>query len=357
MRKPFPVLGRLSLCLEDAPFQLPNTFLGGSAPRLRELTLRHISFPTLPRLLLYSRDLSELHLHDIPFTGYILPEAIVTCASALTKLKSLTIEFKSPASTHGQTINNSFTSSTPAHVVFSSLTHFQFQGDGEYLDDLLARFYAPVIEVVNLTLFNELFFRSRQVDRFIASTPIGTSCNRAEIDFTGGEVEIRLLNASLTRFSFKILCTSEVQVSSMAQIFREVWLPLSHVESLDLCFEERSTWQTNKDPTAWEDIFHKFHAVHTLRIIGLHTPILSVLKRLDEESAGVLPRLQDLYLGGYEPSGPNTEPFITKRRHSKRPVTVHSRQGMTSPGAPATSSLHHARVAVPAGPSRIKDRK
>ncbi|KAH9980879.1 hypothetical protein BGW80DRAFT_1266944 [Lactifluus volemus] len=144
----------------------------------------------------------------------------------------------------------------------------------------------------------------------------------------------------------------------MAQIFREVWLPLSHVESLDLCFEERSTWQTNKDPTAWEDIFHKFHAVHTLRIIGLHTPILSVLKRLDEVSAGVLPRLQDLYLGGYEPSGSNTEPFITKRRHSKRPVTVHSRQGMTSPGAPATSSLRHARrVAVPTGPSRIKDRK
>jgi hypothetical protein len=251
--------------------------------------LRHISFPTLPRLLLYSRDLSELHLHDIPFTGYILPEAMVTGASALTKLKSLTIEFKFPAPTHGQTTSNPFTLSRPAHVVFSSLTHFQFQGGGEYLDDLLAQFHAPVIEVVNLTLFDKLFFCSSRLNQFIASTPIGTSCSRAEIDFTGGEVEIRLLNASLARFSIKILCTSEVQVSSMAQILHGFRLPLSHVESLDLGFEERSTWQTNEYPRAWEHIFREFHAVHTLRISrGLHTPILSVLKRLDEELAEVL---------------------------------------------------------------------
>jgi hypothetical protein len=365
MRKPFPALERLSLCPDadgmHAPAQLPNTFLGGSAPRLREITLRHISFPTLPQLLLSSSDLSELHLHDIPPTGYIPPEEMVACASALTKLKSLTIGFKS---LHNHTIS---TPRPSTRAVFSSLTHFQFRGASEYLEDLLARFYTPEIEVVNITLFNELSFHLRQLDRFIAFTQMQTSCDRAEIVFTGGEVEIRLLNASLARFRFslRILCTREVQVSSMAQIcsdFRTLRFSVKSLDFQDKGFHEKSTWLTDKESTAWWDIFRNFKAVHTLFISGgLHNPILSVLQRLDEESFGVLPRLEDLYLVGYEPSGSNIEPFITKRQDSKRPVIVHSWDGMTPPGnftprrGLATSSLRHPRAAVPA--RRIKDKK
>jgi hypothetical protein len=117
-------------------------------------------------------------------------------------------------------------------------------------------------------------------------------------------------------------------------------------------FHGQSTWQPDTDPTAWLDIFREFTAVHTLRIPrGLRSPILSVLQRLDEQSVMVLPALQDLYLGGYELSGSKIEPFITKRQRSKRPVTVHSWQGMTPHGdstPTATSSLRRSfRALIP----------
>jgi hypothetical protein len=327
MQKPFPALEHLALWPdadgEDGPV-LPDTFLGGSAPRLRGLTLHRITFPTLPRLLLSSSDLFWLHLHDISPPGYIPPRSMVTYASALTKLEFLIIEFKSPASIPDRTISTPF---RPTRAVFSSLTHFQFRGTSEYLEDLVAQFNAPVLEVVNITLFNQPFLGNHwgQLRRLIRYSPIG---DRAEIVFTGGEAKIDLLDAFLARFSLRILCPTEVQVSSMAQIFREVWLPLSYVDWLDFQdegFHEQSTWQVDIDSTAWRDIIREFDAVHTLRISrGLQSPILSVLQRLDEQSAGVLPALQDLYLGGYELSGSNIEPFITERQRSKRPVTVHS---------------------------------
>ncbi len=46
MREPFPVLSRLQLGSEDEmAFVIPDSFLGGSAPRLRSLVLDYIPFP------------------------------------------------------------------------------------------------------------------------------------------------------------------------------------------------------------------------------------------------------------------------------------------------------------------------
>ena len=61
--EPSTTLRFLLLESKDDPVPvLPETFLGGSAPHLRSLYLRGISFPALPRLLLSASELVKLSL-------------------------------------------------------------------------------------------------------------------------------------------------------------------------------------------------------------------------------------------------------------------------------------------------------
>jgi hypothetical protein len=75
MQKPFPAL--TSLYLLSYPYRhtpvLPDTSLGGSAPRLRSLTLTSVPFPTF----FVCNDLSELSLRYMPDFGHISLEAKV----------------------------------------------------------------------------------------------------------------------------------------------------------------------------------------------------------------------------------------------------------------------------------------
>ena len=88
MQDSFPVLTDLRLQVDsddkfdETALAIPDSFLGGSAPRLRSLTLCGISFPGLPKLLLSTTYLLSLQLWRIPHAAYISPKAMVTCLSA-----------------------------------------------------------------------------------------------------------------------------------------------------------------------------------------------------------------------------------------------------------------------------------
>ena len=99
MQKPFPELTELVLwSYNGTPPVIPDSFLGGSAPRLQNLSLNTILFPRLPELLLSTTHLVGLFLWDIPHSGYISPEAMVTVLSALTSLESLHLQASIPIS-------------------------------------------------------------------------------------------------------------------------------------------------------------------------------------------------------------------------------------------------------------------
>ena len=81
MQEPFPTLIHLKLApsyIYPLPF-LSDGFLGRSAPHLRSLELHSIAFPALPKLLLSAADLVDLTLRNIPNSGYVSPEALLTC--------------------------------------------------------------------------------------------------------------------------------------------------------------------------------------------------------------------------------------------------------------------------------------
>ena len=91
MQEPFPVLTCLELeTYEEMAFAITDTFLGGSAPLLRSISLRGIRFPSLPKLLSSTSDLVRLSLMSMPLTGegHISPDAMITCLSVLIKLRS-----------------------------------------------------------------------------------------------------------------------------------------------------------------------------------------------------------------------------------------------------------------------------
>lgn len=150
LEKPFPALTDLKLQLSgslDPIFPDPVKFLGGST-RLRSLSLTFVPMPGLPKLLLSSTGLINLHLINIPVTGFLSPEAIVTGLSALTRLKVLHLNLQFDPS-HPDWENRRLP--LPTRVVPPSLTALEFEAVNEYLEDFMARIDAPLLDHLVMT--------------------------------------------------------------------------------------------------------------------------------------------------------------------------------------------------------------
>ncbi len=148
MLEPFPVLASLYLgyggnTTHTRP--LPEAILGGSAPSLKTIVLAGIAFPALPKLLSSATHLVSLQLWRIPITGYISPEVMATHLAALPNLEDLRIEFRA--------CPNHTNSSSLTRVILASLTSFHFKGVSEYLDNLVARIDAPIIQTLSITFY------------------------------------------------------------------------------------------------------------------------------------------------------------------------------------------------------------
>ena len=149
--EPFPALTTLNFftCGQNVPV-FPDSFLGGSAPRLRSLDLDGILYPSMGRLLLSTTNLVRLSLRRIPHSGYIAPETIVPCLSTLPTLESLSLGFQHPrprahrASRHPPPLTR---------VVFPNLTLLYFAGDMEYSEDILSQIDTPIL---NQSYFHSL---------------------------------------------------------------------------------------------------------------------------------------------------------------------------------------------------------
>src|SRR5579863_8857326 len=114
---------------------MSRNFLGRLAPRLQRFELSGIAVPTLPKLLSSAPDLVFLRLGDITGTEHISPGQLVTCVSMLKKLEYFSICFQSRRSFPKPT--NHCPPLTRA--VLPSLTTFCFGGVSEYLEDLISR--------------------------------------------------------------------------------------------------------------------------------------------------------------------------------------------------------------------------
>jgi hypothetical protein len=329
MQQPFPALTDLAIwcrkdeLLEDKmPPVVPESFLGGSVPRLQHLYLRRIPFPGLPKLLLSATGLVSLRIWKIPHSGYISPEAMVRCLSTLTRIKYLSLGFASPLSRPDR---QSRRPHPPTRSALPTLTDFRFEGVSEYLEDLVAWIDAPLLDSLVIEFFHQLIFNTPQLAQFVARTPNIQPSVGAHITFFDRYVKVTSPRTLPGKFVLEISCTqSDWQLSSLTQVcsssFPEAFI--STVENLYIGgWEPR--WQDDIKDSQWLEVLHPFTAVKYLYLSK--TFVSRIGPALQEPAGEVLPSLQNLFLEGLHPSEPiqgAIGKFVAARQLASHPIAV-----------------------------------
>jgi hypothetical protein len=332
MQVPFPELTDLSLIHDDETepvLPLSDSFLGGSAPRLRYLELEGIPYLGLSKLFLSAAHLTELHLTRIPHSGYISPEAMVACISTLTSLEWLSLGFQSSGPHPDQE------SQPPPPLIRTSLPvldRFTFNGGGEYLEYLVARIDAPRLRGVYITLFNDIVFVTPQFTRFISHAPILEAFDEATVTLTDSTANINLSSAYTNPdvyLNVGIYCRAlDWQLSFLEQVCTSSLPPLSTLEVLYM--EGRpwpQDWKDIIDYAQWLDLFYSFTAVEDLYLSKALAPC--VVPALEELVGGrtteVFPNLQNIFVEELQESGPlqeGIEKFVAARQVPSHPIAV-----------------------------------
>ena len=335
MQDPFPTLTDLSLWSSDgtAPV-ISDSFLGGSAPRLRYLGLDSIPFPALPKLLSSATDLVDLHLEHLPHSGYISPSAMATCLAPLTKLESRVLEFQSPQS---RPDNTSQLSPLQTRIIFPALTHLAFRGVTEYLEDLVTQIDTPLLKDISITFFNQLVFDISQLPQFLRRTETFTILDQARVSFYEQFINVELFQrtgANSTRLELSISCrTLETQLSSLVEVCNSALSTLSTLERLSLRAyiyhgPALVPGQDNIENTQWLELLRPFINVKDLQLSKKVAPFVApALQEITgERVTEVLPALQNLFLDDFKASRPIEEgigQFVARRQLSGHPVAIH----------------------------------
>ena len=330
MQVPFPELTHLMLWSSDETGSaFPDSFLGGSAPRLEILWLDRIPFPGLPKLLLSATNLVSLQLRDIPHSGYFSPEAMATALSTFTRLERLLLRFQSPQSRPDPDHQHP---PPPTRSVLPNLRYFWFKGVSEYLEVVVAHIDAPLLKFLHTVLFNDIVFDTPQLTQFISRTPTMKALENARVTFDGSATAVKL--SSLTSgkhetLEVRIPCSElDWQVSSMEQICTSC-LPL--LPALDLHIDGnphyRQHWQGNVGNAPWLRLLHPFTFVKNLYLSEeIARRIVPALQELvGDRATEVLPSLQNIFLEEGQRSGPVQEgiqQFMTVRQATNHPITV-----------------------------------
>ena len=331
MQEPFSILRTLSLSCDVEMYPvISDMFLGGSAPRLQRIKFWHIPFPTLPKFLLSTRGLVELHLKAIPSTGYISPDVMVTSLAMLTRLRSLSIRFRSrssfpknPTSQHPP---------PPTRTVLPALAAFMFGGVSEYLEDLMARIDAPLLDDLDLQFFYQPTSGVPQLPQIIHRIKKFKTPHKADIDFRHHRADISLTSGCLIGGDLHLEFERhglDRQLSLLEQVFSQCFPLLSHVGTLEL-FDHNM--QPYRGSTLWLAFLRPFNAVRSLLFYdeGSLFQIAHVLGDLTEERAAeVLPMLRTIVWCGScdwdEVEAwvvPLLQPFIDAREISGHPVEL-----------------------------------
>ena len=316
---------------ENAPV-IPDSFLSGSAPRLQSLEFRGIPFPfpALGKLLLSTTDLVTLRLLDIPNSGYISPEQIVTSLSALTRLQDLFIDFRSPRSRADRAQRHP---TRLKRLVLPSLTEFYFKGDSEYLEGIVGRMETPALDMVTITFFNQLIFDNPLLRDFFSRTAVFQKPHRADVSLSKHCIDLTFFRREETvdRRMLSVGISSSVlewQISSLAQFCSTCFPPLPTLERLVM--HGLGFWTElpdDMDIAPWSELLHSFVTVKDLFLSWtLMRDALYILRRLIGEGVpAVLPALRHVFgwgesWRGYARIQEAVTEFITARQFSGHPV-------------------------------------
>ena len=334
IKKRFPQLTDLTLRSNkaNAPV-IPDSFLGGSAPRLRLLDFKGITFlfPALKKLLLSAAGLVTFRLWDIPNSGIISSELFVTSLSTLTRLRELFIGFRSPRSRADRERRHP---TLFKRLVLPSLTEFYFKGDSEYLEDIVGRMDAPALERVAITFFNQLVFDTPLLCDFFSRTEVfqeprradvtlARSCVKFTLSYPEGVADRRMLEVGI---SSSVL---EWQLSSLAQFCNTSLPPLPTLECLGIHtnFPMGPESTDGIESALWLELLNSFITVKDLVLFGsLIQYAAPALREITGEGGPkVLPALRHIFLGWFQINPSAREAIaqiVTARQLCGHPVSL-----------------------------------
>jgi hypothetical protein len=336
IEQPFSNLEELVLRSEDVmELGLPSTFR--SCPRLRSLHLTRITFPALPQLLYSSRDLVDIHLHNIAGIANFSPKALMNALSRMTRLRSLSLYVRS--STTRPDIGILPSSAGGKRVVFSSLTHFKFRGTSGFFNSFISRIDPPLLSDIEVTFNGRLSLVSK-LREFIDRIEIQKSHRQAEVIFSGHAISISFTQHGAPMCpKLKIsIRPSNWQLFSMFELCNRLSALLSGVEDLHLHVTQLPSGQDKMNCEDWVKLIHLFRGTKRFYIGGKLS--IDIILSLESFRTPFLPSLHTLCI--QEP-GPRHAPLreaivslmVSQRRSGRLLQVDYERQGLTVAYLPA----------------------
>jgi hypothetical protein len=333
MQEPYPALIHLRAYASASQHGwdrvLPDEFLGGSAPSLQHLYLCSIFSPELPKLLTSATGLVDLTLLDCRW--YIPPDTLFTCLAVLVNLKSFVIEF-SDSILHPDPEHRFSQPLPPMRIVLPALTHFDFRWKSKYLDFLVARIDAPLLDSFCIA-FDENGFSLDidilQLGPFMRRTTCLQALNEAHLDLRVDGILVTSLPPA--RISdegpgLRFPCKLQFMKPVLSSFFPSIYI-VEYLYIYGLQYRSIFSWEDPVKDTQWVEIFQSFAAVKNLylrkEVAQYIAPSLQDL--VAERVTSVFPILECIFLEGLEPSGPVEEAigqFVAARQLLGRPIAV-----------------------------------
>ena len=330
LQHPFPVLTHLwvqpRLSITNP---ISRSFLGASAPCLRDLVLVGVPLLALPELLLSATNLVRLWYNDIPASGYISPQAMVTGLYALTQLESLSLTFLSPQDPPDRAIRIQ-----PPHTrtLLPALIDLCFRGISEYMEDLTTQIDAPSLESLVITFYRGVLEVS-ELGKFVRHADKLSLVDRAEVTFEPDCISVKrsqellvrrvdpktlILNPACPEWDFRPLNFAKFCAS-----FFPTYSPFERLQ-IDVPF----IWQDDINDPQWLELLYPFNTVKHLRLDqSVSSRVLKLLKGLPvERSMEMLPALEIVVIPGLRYFGHLKEEiseFIDARQLCGHPVSIH----------------------------------
>jgi len=332
IQKPFPELRHLRVWTSDVVPVLPDSFLGGSAPRLRTLDLGHVSFPSIPKFLLSANALVTLFLWRIPNSGYFSPDALATSLTVMTRLEYLCLQFRSPRSRPDP---ESRPLPPPTRSVLPALTKLEFRGVYKYLEDLLARIDAPRLYFLRVIFFMALDFHVPLLYRLIGHAEEFKKFDRADVSIYNNSIRLRIYPNTVEvddrrRLELQIEYRElDLHLSSLAQVCSPPFTLISALEELKIREDDllsSSYWNNHMENAQWLELLEPFTGLKNLYLThGIAQGVCGALQELSgEKTTEVLPALRNLFVQGssLKPVQKAIGAFVAARRLSGHPVVV-----------------------------------
>jgi hypothetical protein len=332
----FPMLEFLYITApteQDTGLVLPQTF---QAPHLRHLVLDNVICPITSPLLTPTTGLVTLSLMEIPLSANLRPHDLLQRLALMPQLETLGIDFHSPIPSRD--IERQLWRMPIVHVTLPNLRWFGFRGVSAYLEALLPRITAPLLEKLQILFFNQLTFSVPHLLGFMRSAE-NLRFSSARLTFHKGGISTRVYpyeGAKMYALYVDVGCDRfDWQVASAVQILNTLRSVFSSVEHLTLEYKMyaiSSEWHNEADHAQWRKLLESFNDVKTLLVDAELAVDLSHSLQLDDGEplpVELLPDLKEVSYSAIDDADNIFTPFIDARQKAGRPVNLVRRN--TSP--------------------------